>query len=89
MTVSRETMSPLQVEILLWYSCRAIDFRNGDFSAPAVREAIDEFLIARLLRPSAPCEDHGCMQYVLANRGRAHVDAILQLALPDFGVEAA
>ena len=36
-------MSPLQIEILLHYCTAADDFRDGDFSAPAVREAINAF----------------------------------------------
>jgi hypothetical protein len=34
-------MSPLAIEILLHYHCTPGDYRNGDFSAPAVRELID------------------------------------------------
>ena len=36
-------MSPLQIQILLHYHISPTDFRDGDFSAPAVREAIDMF----------------------------------------------
>jgi hypothetical protein len=36
-------VNPLQVEILLWYFSRARDYRDGDFSAPAVRAQIDNF----------------------------------------------
>ena len=36
-------MSPLQIQILLHYHIHPTDFRDGDFSAPAVREAIAMF----------------------------------------------
>lgn len=36
-------MTPLQIKILLHYWACGDDFRGGDFSAPAVRDAIDHF----------------------------------------------
>lgn len=45
-------MTPLQIEILMHYHCRANDYRDGDFSASAVREAIDGFRGAGLLKDS-------------------------------------
>lgn len=45
-------MTPLQIEILMHYHCRTDDYRNGDFSASAVREAIDEFRNMGFLRDS-------------------------------------
>jgi len=36
-------MTPLQLEILVHYYAHAVDYRDGDFSAPAVREAVDQF----------------------------------------------
>ena len=36
-------MTPLQIEILSHYHCCTTDYRDGDFSAPAVRGAIDAF----------------------------------------------
>lgn len=43
-------MTPLEIEILLHYHCCASDYRDGDFSAPAVREAMDRFVATGLLR---------------------------------------
>lgn len=37
-------MTPLEIEILMHYRCGGGDYRNGDFSAPAVGEAIDRFV---------------------------------------------
>lgn len=42
-------MTPLEIEILFHYRCRADDYRNGDHSAPAVKEAIGRFLDDELL----------------------------------------
>lgn len=36
-------MTPLEIEILFHYHCRAVDYRDADFSAPAVRAAMDRF----------------------------------------------
>jgi len=36
-------MTPLQLQILIHYAYSAEDYRQGDFSATAVREAIDLF----------------------------------------------
>ena len=34
-------MTPLEIEIILYYYSRTNDYRDMDFSAPAVRQAID------------------------------------------------
>lgn len=74
-------MTPLQIEILLWYHCRAADYRDGDFTAPAVREAIDDFRgAARLLEP-AP-KPNGCRAYRLSDRGEAFVKRLCETPLP-------
>lgn len=76
-------MTPLQIEILLHYYTRTDDYREGDFSAPAVCEAINDFRD----RPDGPlisqeqviCR-HAC--YALTERGKVFVEAILSLPLP-------
>lgn len=67
-------MSPLQVEILLWYYARACDFRDGDFSAPAVREEIDYF--------------RGMGAYLKLNEVREHTD-YRTYVLTEKGIDAA
>ena len=47
-------MTPLQIQIALTYYATASDFRDGDFNAPAVREAIDYFVEIGFLRLSQP-----------------------------------
>lgn len=39
--IGGDGMSPLAIEIILHYHCTRGDYRDGDFSAPAVRELID------------------------------------------------
>lgn len=72
-------MSPLEIEILLWYFARCSDFRDGDFSAPAVRGAIDTFRdVDKLIEPIAS----GIASYQLTERGKAYVNALLAIPLP-------
>lgn len=71
-------MSPLQIEILLHYYCRADDYRRGDFSAPAVRDAITDFNIRDLLRLSSRAGS----SYELSAGGRLYVDALMDVPLP-------
>lgn len=71
-------MTPLEIEIVLHYYSSAGDFRDGDFSAPAVREAITWMQNEDILQADAP----GTRAYELAPRGRAFVDALMALPLP-------
>jgi hypothetical protein len=43
-------MTPLEIQIALIYHATANDFRDGDFSAPAVRDAIDWFVDVGFLK---------------------------------------
>lgn len=72
-------MTPLEISILLHYSYSPEDFRQGDFSAPAVREAIDRFRdVDSLLTKS----DRDGQTYALSERGRVYVEALQSLPLP-------
>lgn len=78
-------MTPLEIDILLWYATRAVDYRDGDFTAPAVREAIDSFRDdLGLIEPlEVDARGSGELQsYRLTARGRAYVDALTSLPLP-------
>lgn len=76
-------MTPLEINILLHYYCCASDFRGGDFTAPAVREAIDHFrgnpglLMENQDRPRGM---GAC--YAITERGRAHVRSLCEVQLP-------
>jgi hypothetical protein len=75
-------MSPIRLEVALHYYYNPTDFRNGDFSAPAVREAIDDFLRWEVLREN---ESHPIGResvYVIGERGRAFVEALCAVRLP-------
>lgn len=76
-------MTPLEISILLHYRCTVTDFRDGDFSAPAVREAIDRLHKVDdllMLTPQGMRATHGA--YVITERGRAFVEALERMPLP-------
>lgn len=74
-------MAPLQIEILLWYHYGTRDYRDGDFSAPAVREAIDAF--RGPLELLAPETNSSLVRaYRLTDRADAYLKAITELPLP-------
>lgn len=77
-------MSPLQIEILLWYHARACDFRDGEMTATAVRDAIDNFLKGdNLLEPIGSARNAGDHRtYRLTARGEFYVEALMTLPLP-------
>lgn len=75
-------MSPLELQILLHYRCCARDFRNGDFTAPAVREAIDWFKgDAELLERDGAQGAERC--YRLSERGTVFVEVLCNTKLPE------
>ena len=47
-------MSPLKIKILLHYYSTAGQYNEGEFDAPAIREAIDEFVQLGLLKRDPP-----------------------------------
>lgn len=71
-------MTPLQIDIMLHYYAMGDDYREGDFSAPAVKESIDwlddERMILRTLS--------GNPQYRITDKGRAYVDYLCSVPLP-------
>lgn len=71
-------MTPLEIEILLHYYARTNDYREGDFSAPAVRSAIDSFVDAELIVPRSK----ESAAYAIAERGTVYIDALKAVPLP-------
>lgn len=72
-------MTPLEIEILMHYLWSTVDYRNGDFSAPAVRAAIDRFSkIDGMLK----IDDSKRVTYVLTDRARAYLEAVQAVPLP-------
>lgn len=72
-------MSPLEVLIALHYATHADDFRDGDFSAPVVRETIDDFK-ARGLLVDDPTHER-C--YNPSEGLRVYTDAVCSVPLPE------
>jgi len=72
-------MSPLMIEILLHYLSRTDDYRNGDFYAPAVRQAIDWLNDNGFLKAA----QRGTRRsYHLAERGEVYVKALCEIPFP-------
>lgn len=75
-------MTPLEIEILLHYYGHSDDYRQGDFSAPAVRDAIDRFKgHMELLEPEGQLGQVHHM-YRLTERGKVYVEALMVIPLP-------
>lgn len=73
-------MSPLEINILLHYHCSSVDYRDGDFSAPAVRDSIDAFKgDLGLLEPD---NSEWQRTYKLTPKAAAWIEAICNLPLP-------
>ena len=75
-------MTPLEIEILLHYYTRAVDYRDGDFTAPAVRQALDSFYELGMLRHATRKSDSGPLSYEVTERAEAYIQALCALPLP-------
>ena len=76
-------MSPLEIEILLHYYYCPGDYQNGDFSAPAVEDAIERFRdVHNLLEPTQSMDVHHDPHYRITERGRVFVEALCNMPLP-------
>lgn len=72
-------MCPLQIEIMIHYYCIGADFREGDFSAPAVSGAIEYFVIDRMLSYQ---KDGSSPKLRITDRGRAYVEFLTKVPYP-------
>lgn len=70
-------MSPLLIEIVQWYLTRTTDYRDGDFSAPAVGNGLNFLASAGLIKPtgSAP-------RFVITKAGRVYCKALQAVPIP-------
>ncbi|TXH50484.1 MAG: hypothetical protein E6Q97_20305 [Desulfurellales bacterium] len=73
-------MTPLQLNILLHYYSCANDYRDGDFTAPAVREAIDWFY-ENVDMLEINNEGSGLATYRITERGRDYIETVLAVPL--------
>lgn len=69
-------LSALEVDIILWYATRVGDYRCGDFSAPAVRHAIDHFKGDGGILMHDEEKTTGPRTYCLTDRGQRLVEII-------------
>lgn len=74
-------MTPLQIEILLHYYCHGNDYRDGDFSAPAVREAIDVFKEIKMLEQDT--DPRSPRTYRATPRCNYYVEYLCRIPLPE------
>lgn len=74
-------MSPLFIQIALHYYAHGDDYRDGDFSAPAVRAAIDWFIDEGLIEP-APHNTTMPVAYVATERLNFYVNHLMAQPLP-------
>ena len=77
-------MSPLEIEILLHYYQRfPTDFRDGNFCAPEVQDAIERFRDEyNLLEPTQSMDVYHDPHYRITERGRVFVEALCNMPLP-------
>jgi len=70
-------MTPLIIDMILHYHTTPGDYRDGDFSAPAVREAIN------LMRDEWGLIENGCGRYKPTDRLHAYVAKLCSIGLPE------
>lgn len=74
-------MRILDISIMCHYRALTGDFRDGDFSAPAVAEAIRNLCDADLLQPRMPTERDPA-RLEITSRGIAYTDGLKAVPLP-------
>lgn len=71
-------ITPLHIEIMLHYNCGTSDYRDGDFSAPAVSNSINELYRNELLKNTLTGNDRFC----ITEKGRAWIYGLCQTPMP-------
>lgn len=74
-------MTPLEISILIHYHCSPTDFRDGDFSAPAVRQAINEFKQTGFIKAAEP-SDNVAAAYIGTDKCGVYVQALCAVPEP-------
>jgi hypothetical protein len=75
-------MTPLQIQIALVYHATSSDFRDGDFSVPAVRQAIEDFLTYGLLKLNINRQLDNEPVYVGTERLDVYCEKLKSIELP-------
>ncbi len=74
-------MTPLHIDIMLHYNIGDSDYRDGDFSAPAVREFVQDLITYDLLERFPQDED--CkFKCGITEKGRAWINGLCQTPMP-------
>lgn len=77
-------MSPLTLQIIIHYCVRAVDYRDGDLSAPAVKQVIAYLENEEMIRKVTK-DDDNCfhtMKYVGTTKARYYLDYICKIPFP-------
>jgi len=72
-------MSLLEIEIILHYSYSPDDYRDGNFSAPVVRKAIQMFCDNDMLVRN---DEQHQQKFSITPKGQFYVEAILNVKMP-------
>lgn len=75
-------MTPLEIQIALTYHCTMNDFRDGDFTAPAVRDCIDWFVDIGMLRLNTPLLSPSKAVYAPTDKLHAYCKKLCSIGLP-------
>lgn len=75
-----KTITPLTLEIILHYYAHARDYREGDFSAPAVREVVDCLISEGMLDNDADPEHPS--RFRITEKGRFYIDFLRAVPFP-------
>ena len=71
-------LTPLHLEILIWYHTRGVDMPT--LGAPATQEYLKHFLDDGILRPT--CGASRCVSDELTEKGDAFLEALLMVKYP-------
>ena len=73
-----DKFTPLHIEILIHYNAISTDYRDGDFSAPAVSEYINQMTDAGLLHMFGTNN----IKHKITTKGRAVVEYMCNTPIP-------
>ena len=72
-------MTPFEIDILMHYLTRANDYRDGDFSAPALMPTLLAFIDQGLMVK----ETEGGRDFNLTERGIVYCESLQKVPLPE------
>lgn len=72
-------MTPLDLEIILYYNSRLTDYRDGDLSSPAVVSSVKMLLETGILIQAT---ERDLLKYTISEKGRFYVRALCAVPLP-------